>query len=58
MPRIETGLAVFLSDYHTELYVQMCLEQKNLVTPKLMQSYRDWLATPEGSFYVNYKYTN
>lgn len=58
MPKMDTGLAVYLSDYYTELYVQMCLEQKNLVTPEIMQSYREWLNTPEGSYYKNYKYNN
>ena len=56
MNNMEVGLAVWLSTYHTMLYVQMCLECVYTVDPELYAEYQKWLTTPEGSRYVNYKY--
>lgn len=58
MPKMEVGLAVWMATYHTDLYVDTCMNDKNHMTPELYKEYREWLKTEQGSEYVDWKYFN
>ncbi len=58
MSRMEVGLAVWMATYHTDLYVDTCMNDRNHMTPELYREYHEWLHSPAGQDYIDYKYVN